>query len=238
MADESREVLRAEVSPGVNQLIRLTVGAGADPSAEPVAREVPSRVENVTMSPGPSRRVPSTRILHVAAPSYEGDVEVPRPGTWCEVSWLTPTGVFEIGTVFDGRELVGPSVRAWRLIVSGPTRRVQRRRFVRVPWTAPIQIRVDNQVLSGQCADLGEGGVRCLLPLPRLDTDVPVDAVLSGTEGLLVLPALVLRSEEITIGNGKKAQLALVFADPEAQGDVVRRLVFSEQLRLRRAGLG
>jgi hypothetical protein len=238
MADESSEELRGEVFPGVNQLIRLTVGSGADPDAEPVVRDAPSRVEDVTVAPGPSRRSAGRRILHVAIPHYGGDTEGPRVGTWCEVSWLTPIGVFELSAEFDGRDMVGPAVKAWRLVTSGPTRRVQRRRFVRVPWTAPIQVRFEDQVFSGQCADLGEGGVRCLLPLPMLGEGDEVEAVLSGPDGPLEFPARVLRSEEVTVQDGKKAQLILVFADPEAQGDAVRQLVFAEQLRLRRAGLG
>jgi hypothetical protein len=237
MGDGFRESLRGDALPGVNQLIRLTVGSGSDPDAEPVARDAPSRVEDVTVAPGPSRRSPTSRILHVATPRYRGDVEEPRIGTWCQVSWLTPIGIFELDAVYDGRDMVGPAVKAWRLITSGRTRRVQRRRFVRVPWTAPILIRVDGTTFPGQCTDLGEGGVRCLLPLPQLEVDTEVEALFSGEEGQLVLPAKILRSEEVTMGNGKKAQLVLVFADPDQVGDQVRRLVFAEQLRLRRAGL-
>lgn len=246
MTDESREELRGEVFPGVNQLIRLTVGSSTDPTAEPLAREVPSRVEDVTVDPESSQRSSTRRILHVAIPYYGGDVEGPRPGTWCEVSWLTPIGVFELSAVFDGRDMVGPAVKAWRLLTSGPTRRVQRRRFVRVPWTSPIQIRSEGEVFSGQCIDLGEGGVRCLLPSSllatddesSLATDDEVEVVLSGPDEPLVLSARVLRSQQVTMKDGKKTQLILVFLDPETQGDAVRRMVFAEQLRLRRAGLG
>lgn len=237
MADTLREQVRGEVLPEVNKLIRISVGAGPDPDDDRVADDVPSRVEDVSVVPGPSRRSAPRRILHVAVPSYAGDLEGPRDGTWCGVSWLTPAGVFEVPTAFEGRDMVGPVVKAWRLVVTGPTVRAQRRRFVRTSWTAPLRVRIADRTLSGQCSDLSEGGVRCLLPLPPLDADTEVEVTLNGPDGPLVLTARVLRAEEITVQSDKLVQTVLVFSDPDVHGDMLRRLVFEEQLRARRAGL-
>ncbi|MEJ2579361.1 MAG: PilZ domain-containing protein [Kineosporiaceae bacterium] len=238
MPDAVREQLRGEVFPQLNQLIRITVGRSADPDDDPVAADIPSRVEDVSVVPGQGRRAPSRRILHVAVPSYAGNVELLRDGTWCGVAWLTPTGVFELPTAFEGRDMVGPVVKAWRLVVTGPTVRAQRRRFVRVPWTAPVRVGcADGRVLDGQCIDLSEGGIRCLLPRPPIEAGDEVEVTLNGADGPMRLPAAVHRAQVVTTPSGKQVETVLVFTDPEPQADTLRRLVFEEQLRARRAGL-
>jgi hypothetical protein len=236
MSFGDREVLAGEVLPQVNQLVRLTVGGSPRPNSEPVAVDVPSRVEDLSRGTS-SRRRPSPPVLHVALPTYTGDVEAPGPGTWCMISWLAPTGVFELPTAFDGQGQVGPAVRAWRLIVTGPTCRAQRRRFVRISWVSPVRVRTGERAASGNTVDLGEGGVRCLLPPPPLDTGATVEIRLDCPFGPLTMDGSVLRAQPRATAAGSLAETVIAFADPDLHGDTVRRLVFEQQLRARRSGL-
>ena len=43
----AEEYVRASVLPGVNTLVRITIGSGPDPDAPALATEVPSRVEDL-----------------------------------------------------------------------------------------------------------------------------------------------------------------------------------------------
>jgi hypothetical protein len=148
------EHLAASVLPGVNTLVRISVGAGPEPDGPLIANDVPSRVEDLVAGAEARELGWPGDVLWVAAPHYGGDVEIPERGTSCHVSWPTPVGMFALPASFEGRDLVGPTVRAWRLRVRGPAARVQRRRYVRVPWTGAVTV----QVLDGAGApDRGDG---------------------------------------------------------------------------------
>ncbi len=237
-----RERVKGDALPDVNTLVRVTIGSSPDPEDPPVARDVPSRVEDVAAGrPGTKRPMPT--IIYIAVPSYSGDIHVPVEGTACDLAWLTPIGVFELPTAFHGREKVGPVVRAWRLAVTGGAVRAQRRRFVRAAWSGPVRIEGvtgDETVelaLAGQGIDLSEGGVRCLLPPPQLLIGHDVRVVLTHPQQEMALPARVVRAEPTTTPAGRMIVTSLAFNDPDAYGDALRRLVFTQQLRARRAGL-
>lgn len=235
MIDGVRERMRRVVLPEINLLVRVTVGSSADPDDPPIAVDVPSRVEDVRPGKGGSKPVPT--LIYIAVPNYGGDVEVPEPGTAFSIGWLTPNGVFELPAAFHGRESVGPTVRAWRLGVSGPALRAQRRRFVRVPWTAPLTVQVGERTVSGRTIDLSEGGVRCLLPPPALTRSTPVRVTLTYPDRTMILDAEVIRVQARVTPKGPLIETGLEFLDPDTYGDALRRLVFGEQLRVRRAGL-
>lgn len=263
--------------PAVNTLVRLTVGSSSDPDAEPVAVDVPSRVEDVMLpEPSSGRNRPARPAeLFVAPPRYVGDVNGPRPGTSCLVTWPTPVGMMQLPATFVDRELVGPVVRAWRLAVNGGLYRRQRRRYVRVEWSSPVRLEVPpddespadmdgagvaevdgaggadmdgagvargeagTRQVSGTTLDLSEGGLRCLLPPPALVLGQRVRVLLSIDGEDLVLDSDVVRAQPLEARPGvvKQVETGVEFCDPEEYGDVLRRAVFSEQLRLRRAGL-
>jgi len=158
-----------EVLPGVNTLVKLAILPPAERVAAPVGgfvpavfppaypsstavtatvpplpatlMQLPSRVEDVEPA---GHRQDGRSLLYVAAPHYAGDLEVPEPGTGCRVIWPTPVGLCELPTRFTGRVLVGPGLRAWRLVVNGPVQRTQRRRYFRVPWIGPVTLEVSD----------------------------------------------------------------------------------------------
>ncbi len=252
------------VLPEVNSLIRLTVGSSPDPDDTPVAANLPSRVEDVVRADPRSRG--SVTEVFVAVPSYAGDVDVPRPRTACSVSWVTRQGVYELPCAFVDRVSVGPVVRAWRLAVTAPARRAQRRRFVRVPWTARIEVEVvpvapgmgvagasevDGDggpaavyaegpcVLHANALDLSEGGLRCLLAPPPLRDGQPVRVQLDVEGQRLVLDGTVIRvrSGRRAPGGPVECETGIAFTEPDEFGDLLRRAVFTEQLRSRRSGV-
>ncbi len=249
------------VLPGVNTLVKLTVGRSDDPSGPVLVADVPSRVEDL----GSDRLIGPIRwadLLWVALPRYDGDVEVPESGTACRVSWPTPVGLYELPTAFEGRERVGPAVRAWRLRVTGPALRVQRRRYVRVAWTGPVTIELPGAVsapapgsppsldpdvpepgdvgdrrLAGAMVDLSEGGLRCLLPRPVLPPGTDITVALAVAGRLVRASGQVVWSRPTTTPVGGFAETGIAFDDPDEHGDLLRRAVFSAQVQARRAGL-
>jgi hypothetical protein len=259
----AEEQVGASVLPGLNTLIRITVGSGSDPQDSPVASQVPSRVEDLVAGDEVQDLGWSSPILWIAPPHYSGDVEIPERGTACTISWPTPAGIYQLNVTFEGRDLVGPTVRAWRMQVSGPSMRAQRRRYVRVPWTGPVTLEVpaapttepgaestqeDRDAaagntpegprnLSGAMVDLSEGGLRCLLPPPLLRIGQRVRVNLPVAGQLVETGATVVWTKPRTTPVGTFAEAGFSFDDIEVYGDFLRRVVYSEQLRARRAGL-
>lgn len=289
----AEEYVRASVLPGVNTLVRITVGSGSDPDAPALATEVPSRVEDLVTGVEAHDLGWPADIVWVACPRYGGDVEIPERGTACRLSWPTPVGLYELPTSFEGRDMVGPAVRAWRLRVRGPAVRAQRRRYVRVPWTGAVTIELPGpvappepgtpgtdrpdgaqpsptgsavptggartgesptegsgapgtggaapgatgRVLAGTMVDLGEGGIRCLLPPPPLSVGQSVRVVLPVAGQVLTPRARVVWTRACTTPVSTFAETGFAFDDPEEHGDLLRRVLFGEQLRARRAGL-
>lgn len=269
------------VLPAVNALVRLNIGATADPDDDPVASNVPSRIEDVL--PADPKAKGSRTQLFVALPHYPGDVAVPWPGTACTVTWVSPDGLYDLPTGFVERVCVGPTVYAWRVEVTGRAVRAQRRRYVRVVWAKPIVVDVvpvgrvhldadgpvpvgDDRVaedgaaedpvvdhraaeemlstgggtLHGTTLDLSEGGVRCLLPPPQLRTGQPVRVHLDVAGNRLAPEGTVVRVEPWPPrpGAGRQYETGIAFTEPDEHGDLLRKVVFDEQLRARRSGVG
>jgi hypothetical protein len=257
----AEEQVGASVLPGLNTLIRITVGSSGDPQDPPVASQVPSRIEDVVAGDEVHDLGWSSPILWIAPPHYSGDVEIPERGTACTVSWPTPAGIYQLQAAFEGRDLVGPAVRAWRMRVTGPAMRAQRRRYVRVTWTGPVTVilpatpierttdseeggsgripdeAVESRGLAGAMVDLSEGGLRCLLPPPLLRSGQRVRVNLPVAGQLVDTAATVVWTKPRITPVGTFADSGFSFDDPEEHGDFLRRVVFSEQLRARRAGL-
>jgi hypothetical protein len=260
----AEEQVQASVLPGLNTLIRVTVGSSSDPQSPPVASQVPSRIEDVITGDEVQDLGWDTPILWIAPPHYSGNVEIPEHGTACLLCWPTPAGIFQLSVTFEGRDLVGPAVRAWRMKVSGPSMRAQRRRFVRVPWTGPVTLELpvgpdtsstgsgsgtrdegreedaeeaDSRSLAGAMVDLSEGGLRCLLPPPLLRVGQRVGVSLPVAGQLVETGASLVWTKPRITPVGTFAEAGFSFDDPEEHGDFLRRVVYGEQLRARRAGL-
>lgn len=218
--------------PAVNALVRVAVGSSEDPADGLRACDVPSRIEDVEdVAPGQRRRV------LVATPRFPGDWREPDPGTACTLTWTGADGVVELPVAYDSTTVwhSDPSVlRLWWMAVTGDAVRIQRREYFRCPIALPVTV---TPGLSGRTTDLGEGGLRCLLVGDPLVAGAAVRADLTLADGsTLSVPGSVLRSDPAARAPDH-ADTVVRFDDPEPQGDDVRRVIFAEQLRLRRLGL-
>lgn len=300
------------VLPAVNALVRLTIGGTPDPDDQPVAANVPSRIED--LQPADPKVKGGRTQLFVAVPHYPGDVNVPRPGTACTVTWVSNDGLYDLPTAFVERVVVGPVVWAWRVEVTGTARRAQRRRYVRVPWSEPVRVDLipvarirppaagpaeppaaeqaddaasgaasgqsdaaeqvggtgtgdtgtgdtaepeeaageepaprpehddgddERETVHGTTLDLSEGGIRCALPSPPLRSGQPVRVHLDVQDEQLVLDGTVVRVKVVTPRPGARpvCETGIAFTEPDKYGDLLRKVVFNEQLRSRRSGL-
>ena len=240
--------------PGVNELVRVSLGDADAPDVSQLASRVPSRVEDVRL---PATSEGTTRVL-VAAPEFEGNLEDPAPGTPCTVLWTSPRGLWVLPVQYRGDERLN-SVRVWDLQVNGKPRREERRKFVRVPWGMPYSLElrpgadIDPDQLkalkaslekagttemrvSGMTLNVGEGGVLGLVQEVGLPTGLPVVVHLTVADQPFVLPSRICWSAA-TRDDPHVFETALAFDDPTAHGDTIRPLLFAEQLRLRRDGL-
>jgi hypothetical protein len=156
-----------------------------------------------------------------------------KPGDLVEVYWAgsaeeraLPARVSEV----DG----GGSPR-WHLTVTGPTRRSQRRRAVRVAVELPVAIPWAGGQATGVTEDLSEAGLRARVDGWGLPPDpgavIHVNVTLDGGEDVVAARGEVLRMQN----RGGQWLLSLQFvALPEADQDRLRRRVFAS-LREQRA---
>jgi hypothetical protein len=244
--------LPTEVLPSVNTLVRISIVPDTSQDDAELL-ELPTRVEDVDpadpQGPSPTGR-PS--LLYLAAPRRPGDLDGPEPGCSCRVVWPTPVGLHALPTRYQGRSLVGPAVRAWRLAIDGPAERVQRRRFFRVPWVAPVTLEVsppdsspgtvgamcDLQVQTGTTVDLSEGGLRVILPEPGLPDRTAIRVLLTVCGQVLVLRATTVWNRPAPAPAVRLVETGISFDDVEEHGDLLRQVVVDAQLRARRVSLG
>ncbi|MFN8075613.1 MAG: PilZ domain-containing protein [Kineosporiaceae bacterium] len=220
--------------PRVNALVRVAIGVGPDPDGAMRVEDVASRIEDRT---DPQQPFAPERLL-LAAPRYAGDSELPRPGTACWVSWPTQRGLMDLPVAFVGAEYAREKLAAWWVEVTGAAVRTERRRFFRVTLQLPLELRVPDLVLTGHVVDLSEGGLRCLLPSALdaaglvLGDEVEVAFTPEG-HSTLALSGIVVRLLPGPTRTDPR-EVGLRFLDTRAYADVMRRVVYDEQLRARR----
>jgi hypothetical protein len=244
--------------PDVNDLIRVTLANPGDPD-NTAEVDVPSRIEDLVRN----RKTGKITSYLIAVPRFSGDVVLPAPRSLCALNWHTPRGLWMLPTAFEKQETTGYGLRVWRLAVSGPPRRDQRRRYVRVPWSLPVELEIRRDLnalepdrrqliehngavdalphlpksLLSRALNVSEGGLRCMTSGPVLPTYLPLISRFSLDSTSFVIPAYVvwslLRDENAPMG----VENAVAFDDPSIEGDTLRPLLFEAQLKARRAGL-
>ena len=175
------------------------------------------------------------------APPRTGSGEIARfvEDDLLELSWQAEDGLRSVAA----ETLALTDDVTWRLRISGPATRIQRRDAVRAPIGLPVSVAWDSTVLTGSTVDLSEGGALCVfrpngdlggaLPLPArgrplwLRLDLYSDELL--TEVALVRPER--RQDDLH-------EWSLRFLDlPESAADLVRAHVFTALRNARARGL-
>ena len=245
--------------PTINNLVRVSLGDLDDPEAEGFASDVSSRIQDLTTD----KKTGRVLSYLIAAPVFAGDLETPRTGTVCLLQWATTEGICTLPTAFEARELIGNNLRVWRLKVTGPPSRDQRRRYFRVQSAIPTELAIRRDLedldperlrrleysgvldklqalpesLAAVSLNISEGGLRCMTPEPVLPAELPLIPRFTLGSTHFVIPARVIWSLVRQHEGKQLVESALEFDDPGAQGDVLRPLLFEVQLKARRAGL-
>ncbi|HEY6794988.1 MAG TPA: hypothetical protein VI248_09940 [Kineosporiaceae bacterium] len=212
--------------PEVNDLVRVTVRPGHrdGEAAVVLADQVPSRVEDVTSD----ARTGAPGAMVIAAPRFAGDVQDLPAGTACLLEWVTERGVFRLPAQLQAEQVSPSGLRTWRLAVTGPVTREERRRFVRAPWQLPavLVVRRDLQALPPNrrheveragvpaalaglpdacevtASNVSEGGLLCVSAGPVLPARLPLIATFSIEDVSFEAPSSVVWSM-LRAGTGK-----------------------------------
>jgi len=245
--------------PDVNDLVRVSLMGQTDSDATRPANDVASRIEDLERD-SKTKKIVSYLI---AVPRFSGDVNLPDPQTAFSLNWHTPSGLWMLPTAFQAQETTGYGLRVWRLKISGPPRRDQRRQFVRVPWSirADLEVRRDLSSLDGdrrrllehhglpdrmpglprrleaRAVNVSEGGLLCMTSGPVLPPHLPLMTRFTLDSVTFEIPAAVVWSVISDNPTHLSVENALAFDDPSVEGDVLRPLLFQAQLQARRAGL-
>jgi hypothetical protein len=245
--------------PDVNDLVRVSLSTLGDPDGGRPDVDVPSRIEDLTRN----RKTGKILSYLISAPRFSGDVILPAPRSTCSLHWHTPRGLWTLPTAFESQETTSYGLRVWRLMINGPPRRDQRRQYVRVPWSLPVNLEIRRDLaaldparrqllehngtadllpelpesLPSRALNVSEGGLRCMTGGPVLPTYLPLITRFTLDATPFVIPAYVVwslvRDERADFG----VENALAFDDPGIEGDTLRPLLFEAQMKARRAGL-
>jgi c-di-GMP-binding flagellar brake protein YcgR len=194
-------------------------------------REYLSRVEDLGVD-----------LLVVARPHDVPVDEEFGSGTELSVAWSDSEGGV---MVLPTRILTGyaeGTLRLWSLVVTGPATTQQRRQFVRVPASGPVTLRPTegnaSEPVKGTLLDVSEAAVRCTVGAGS------ADGFLTGQSAVVVefrfgaaefaIPGHVdfLRP---TKHPAQYEELVVLFDEPVADADALRKQVFAQQVRTLRA---
>jgi c-di-GMP-binding flagellar brake protein YcgR len=193
-------------------------------------REYRSRVEDLGVD-----------LLVVARPHDLPGNEAFDPGTELSVAWADSDGAIKVLPTRILAAHAEGALRLWSLVVTGPASTQQRRRFVRVPASGPVALRradEETDVVKGNLVDVSEGAVRCTVGVGA------ADAFLTGSSQVIAefrfgasdfaVPGRVefLRP---TAHPAEFEDLVVVFDEPVAEADALRKQVFAQQVRTLRA---
>lgn len=164
-----------------------------------------------------------------------------EPGVELQVAWSCPRGVAVLPTrLLETR--IERGVALWLLEVAGEGWVEQRRRFVRVPVVGPVTLvgRGDDPVeaVTVHLVDVSEGALRCTAApgeaADALAEEVAVTARFRLGESDFVVPGRILHRRPAA-KPVENAELVVLFDEPVAAADALRKEIFAQQLRNRRA---
>ena len=125
-----------------------------------------------------------------------------------------------------------------QLRMTGRVEVVQRRRATRALSAGPVALTPTDRALApvrnGALLDIAEEGLRCRISGGGLTEGQSVTVHVGLGEEVLELRGTVLR---VTAYGDGASELVIVYAADEADGARIRRFVYLQQVRLRRAGL-
>lgn len=249
-------ILESTAVPEINDLVQVTFDRMENPQPDPLTPELASRVEDVLTDPVTGR---ITEYV-IASPFFASASEMPDVTTTLFLRWLMPRGVGMLPVAFVGLESTNRGLRQWRLAVSGPPFREQRRRFVRVAISLPTALRVQSDlrqldldqqrlpetagvddtlpvlpdVIQARVIDVSEGGMLCTSTGQVLPDHLPVTCTFTLDAHQFQVEARVVRSVGERSRSQTRIRTALSFEVGGKQADLLRALVFQEQRRAAR----
>jgi hypothetical protein len=182
----------------------------------------------------------SDAFLYVTPPRNSTGESVPFvEKDMLELSWQADDGLRSVpgdaaGITDDG---------LWKLKITGPANRIQRRDAVRAPIGLPVALSWDGTVLTGSTVDLSEGGLLAVfrphgdlgvgIPFPRKGQPLALKLDLYSDE-LLTEVALVRRRPRSDNLHEWSLRFLLL---PEPAADLIRSHVFTALRNARARGL-
>jgi hypothetical protein len=161
-----------------------------------------------------------------------------EPGESLQLVWRGPAELRAVPV--ELAEVSGGASPTWRVRITGPSSRGQRRSAVRAPLAVPVHVVAGGQRREGRTLDLSEGGVHCVLQGEQdrtgaLEVGSVVDLTVELDGRSLTARGEVTRRHP---REDLRPELSLRFVDlTERDEDDVRRLVFATLRHLRARGL-
>jgi PilZ domain len=185
------------------------------------------------------RRVTETQLFLSSPRDGVGDPAPFVDRDMLELSWQAEDGLRSV----PAEALAVTEEGHWRVRITGPASRVQRRDAVRAPIGLEVSAAWDQVVLRGSTVDISEGGLLCVfrphgdlggtIPFPRRGQPLQVKVDLYSDE--LVTEAVLVRRIP---RQDQLLEWSLRFVDlPEAAADLVRSHVFTALRNARARGL-
>ena len=162
------------------------------------------------------------------------------PGERVELRWRSLRGVHSTYARVESVDEVGGGRTFFvlRLELGGPVEVVQRRRAMRALSAGPVAVSASDRPLApvrdGSLVDIAEEGLRCRLAGPVPEVGRPVTVHVGLGDEVLELHGELLRATPVADG---LTEVVIVYDADEADGARIRRFVYLQQVRLRRAGL-
>jgi len=156
-----------------------------------------------------------------------------------ELSWQADDGLRSV----PAEALAVGDDSTWRLRVTGPASRLQRRDSVRAPIGLNVSVGWDNVVLTGSTVDLSEGGLLCVfrpngdlglhIPFPKKGQPMACKLDLYSDELITEVALVRRRPRQDNLHEWSLRFLGL----PEPAADLIRSHVFTALRNARARGL-